>query len=44
MRPIKIKHYNYTIDTMSTINNIQGKYRVLIVRSSHKNIYRKEAK
>jgi len=26
MRPIKIKYYNYTINTISTINNIQGKY------------------
>jgi len=29
---------------MSTINNIQGKYKVLIVSSSHKNSNRKETK
>ena len=26
MRPTQIKYYNYTIKTISTINNIQGKY------------------
>jgi hypothetical protein len=26
-RPIKIKHQNYTINTISTISNIQGKQK-----------------
>ena len=32
------------INTISTINNIQGKYKILTLRHSHKNSNRKEAK
>jgi len=32
------------MNTINTINNIQGKYKVLIVSSSHKNSNRKEGK
>jgi len=26
MRPMQIKYYNYSLNTVSTINNIEGKY------------------
>jgi len=44
MQPIKAEYYNYTTNTVSTIHNIQGKYKVLIARSSYINSNRKEAK
>jgi len=28
MQPIKIEYYNNTMNTISTINNIQGKYEI----------------
>ena len=40
-RPIKLKYWNTTVNIVSTINNIQGKYKVLIM-SCHRSSSRKK--
>ena len=42
MRPIEIKYYSYTINTISIVKSIQVKYVSIIEKSSHKNRNRKK--
>jgi len=41
-RPMKLKYWNTTVNIVSNINNIQRKYKVLIIRSCHKSSSRKK--